>query len=154
QTLFNDIYGMFLPLANEKGLEFSKSIDKAIGSINCDKRRITQVLSNLLGNAIKFTPNGGKVSLNAISVGDETLVCVSDTGTGIHHEQLSCVFDRYWQGQKGNREGVGLGLAIAKGLIEAHGGRIWAESQVSEGSTFFFTLPVKEFKQESELNIG
>jgi signal transduction histidine kinase len=149
-TLTNDILSVFQPLARDKNIELHKSVDKSVTSIECDRGRIIQIISNLLGNAIKFTPASGWVSLNVTTVGDETLFWVRDTGPGIPPEQLSRVFDRYWQAEKSSRQGVGLGLAIAKGLVEAHGGRIWAESQPGEGSTFYFTLPLPGFKTDED----
>lgn len=107
----------------------------------CDSKRTNQVVANLLGNAIKFTPEGGTIEVQYQERGDEVLVSVSDTGLGISRENLSRVFDRYWQAENTKNHGNGLGLAIAKGIIDAHGGRIWAESEPGRGSRFFFTLP-------------
>jgi signal transduction histidine kinase len=149
-ALLDEVLSVFAPLAHEKDIRLKKSVAKEISSIECDRGRIVQVLSNLLGNAIKFTPVRGTISLNITAVDQETLFWVRDSGPGVPSEQLPRVFDRYWQGEQKERQSVGLGLAIAKGLVEAHGGRIWAESQPGEGSTFFFTLPNPGFKTESE----
>jgi len=101
-----------------------------------------QVLSNLVGNAIKFTPTGGHIRVLAESWGDMVRVSVSDDGPGIAPEQMPRIFDRYWHlAQRESRQGAGLGLYIAKGIVENHGGRIWVESTLGRGSTFFFTLP-------------
>jgi signal transduction histidine kinase len=103
---------------------------------------VHQVLSNLVGNAIKFTPAGGRVTLSAeLAAEREVRFAVADTGAGIPPEQLPHVFGQFWQGRRTDRRGIGLGLAIAKGIVEAHGGRIWVESQVGVGSNFYFTLP-------------
>jgi len=144
------LHAMFLPLALDKGIQLAQSIDKTVTGIDCEKVRLIQILSNLVGNAIKFTPPGGHVSIHVTIVDEETLFWVRDSGPGIPPEQLARVFDRYWQDQNTAREGVGLGLAIAQGLVEAHGGRIWAESQPGDGSTFFFTLPVPGYKARAE----
>ncbi len=106
-----------------------------------DRSRLLQILENLLGNAVKFTPAGGQATAGAASRDGEVLFWVADTGRGIAPEQLPHLFDRFWQATPGERRGVGLGLAIAKGIVEAHGGRIWAESTPGKGSVFFFTLP-------------
>jgi len=100
------------------------------------------VFSNLVGNAIKFTPAGGRLTISAAASESEVRFEIADTGPGIPAEQLPHVFGQFWQGTRGDRRGIGLGLAIAKGIVEAHGGRIWVESQVGEGSRFYFTLPL------------
>jgi len=110
-------------------------------AFDCDHGRVLQVLGNLLGNAIKFTPPGGRVALDVALCGDDLLFSVSDTGPGIAPDELPHVFDRYWQSAKTAHLGTGLGLSIARALVEAHGGRIWAESQLGHGTTFFFTIP-------------
>jgi PAS domain S-box-containing protein len=108
----------------------------------CDRPRVIQVLSNLIGNAVKFTPAGGAVTLAARADDqNRVVVAVADTGPGILPDRLPHVFERYWQAEDGAHKGRGLGLYIAKGIIEAQGGTIWVESKVDQGSTFFFTLP-------------
>jgi signal transduction histidine kinase len=99
------------------------------------------VLGNLIGNAIKFTPDGGSVHVSAAQSDDEVLFTVRDSGVGVSAKQLPHVFDRFWQATPKARLGSGLGLTIAKGVVEALGGRIWMESRPGEGTTFFFTLP-------------
>jgi signal transduction histidine kinase len=106
-----------------------------------DFTRILQVLANLLGNAIKFTPAKGQVAVRAAVVGDEVRFTVSDTGPGIPQSELSSVFDRYAQVAKNDRRGVGLGLYIAKSIVQSHGGRIWAECEPGHGTVLRFTLP-------------
>ena len=106
-----------------------------------DPARILQVLINLLGNALKFTPAGGKVVVRAERLGDELRVSVSDTGEGIPSDKLEAIFERFLQVTH-DRRGVGLGLYISKCIVQGHGGRIWAESTIGEGSTFCFTLPI------------
>jgi signal transduction histidine kinase len=99
------------------------------------------VISNLVGNALKFTPEGGSVTLAAAHDEGELRISVIDTGSGISPEQLPHVFGRFWQASDADRRGLGLGLAIARGIVEAHGGRIWVESEPGAGSIFHFTLP-------------
>ncbi len=110
--------------------------------IVADRDRLHQVLSNLLGNALKFTPEGGRVSIRAWRVDDDVQIEVADTGPGILPEDLPRIFDPYWQARRTARLGAGLGLAITRGIVVGHGGRIWVESRPGEGSTFTFTLPI------------
>ena len=110
--------------------------------VNADHVRIAQVLTNLTGNAIKFTPTRGSIVVDLQEDGGFARFCVSDTGPGIDEADLPRIFDRFWQSKdRPGRGGVGLGLAIAHGIVKAHGGRIWVTSKRGEGSTFCFTLP-------------
>ena len=116
----------------------------------CDRERVLQVLGNLIGNAIKFTPDGGAVQVSAEPFDDEVLFTVRDTGVGVSPKQLPHVFDRFWQATPKARLGSGLGLTIAKGVVEALGGRIWVESRPGDGTTFFFTLPLAETNGQTQ----
>jgi two-component system, chemotaxis family, sensor kinase Cph1 len=128
------------PLADAKRITLSaKSIESS--SLEADSERIFRVLSNLLGNAIKFTPEGGNITVSAERCGDELWITVADTGPGIAADQLPHLFERYWKARPESQSGAGLGLYIAKGIVEAHGGRIWAESSNS-GARLIFTLPL------------
>jgi light-regulated signal transduction histidine kinase (bacteriophytochrome) len=127
------------PLAGAKWITLTSDLRGDF--VNADRDRIFQVLSNLVGNAIKFTPERGSIFVRAEALNEEVRVTVSDTGPGIPPEQLANVFDRYWQARRSDQEGSGLGLFIAKGIIEAHGGRIWAEAHAGTGATFTFILP-------------
>jgi PAS domain S-box-containing protein len=109
-------------------------------AVNADGDRIMQVISNLLGNAIKFTPEGGSITIRAERTDGEVLFSLADTGPGIAPDELPRIWDRFWKSNV-EESGVGLGLAIAKALVESHGGRIWAESKIAVGTTFYFTLP-------------
>jgi len=106
-----------------------------------DPHRMLQVLSNLIQNAIKFTPEGGSIRISATRVGTLYQVSVSDTGIGIPAGELTAIFERFRQLDRSDRTGLGLGLYISRWIVEAHGGKIWAESQLGRGSTFHFTLP-------------
>ena len=129
------------PLADAKHISLVLDLSDP-PPIEADPHRIFQVLSNLLGNAIKFTPEGGTVTLRARPRDGALSITIADTGPGIAPEDLAHIFDRYWKGRDGNRRGTGLGLFIAKGIVEAHHGTIWVESTVGRGTTFHFTLPV------------
>ena len=130
------------PLVSEKEIALDIQIGAGLPKVLADTERIHQVLSNLVGNAIKFTPRGGKIVIAARSDDHTVTVSVADSGSGIREEHLPKVFDRYWQSTRTNRQGAGLGLAIAKGIVEGHGGRIWIESKAGEGTVAQFTLPV------------
>ena len=143
-SLLGEATEMLRPLASAAALELACKVDDDVPPVDADASRILQVLSNLVGNAIKFTPAGGRVRVHAEWLEGEVRFTVSDTGPGIPTEQLPHIFGRYWQAARADRRGVGLGLAIAKGIVEAHKGRIWVESQVGVGSNFIFTLPVAE----------
>ena len=133
------------PLVENAGHALHVDLPSTLPMVNADPERIGQVLSNLIGNSIKFTPAGGRISVVASEAGDEVQVSVSDTGMGIAPDHLPHVFDRFWQNQQSTirSRGAGLGLPIARGIIHAHGGRMWAESTPGQGSTFSFTIPIE-----------
>jgi signal transduction histidine kinase len=131
------------PLAAQKAIHLV--VDKVPDTckLKCDRARITQVIYNLIGNSLKFTPEGGEVRVEAACHATELWLSVKDTGKGIPEGAMPYLFQRYYQPEETKRQGTGLGLSIAKGIVEAHGGRIWAESAVGKGSTFTFTLPLE-----------
>jgi signal transduction histidine kinase len=141
KTLVRESLEAFQPAASAKGLSLHSTSPDSSLPARFDHDRILQVLANLVSNAIKFTGDGGTISIGLEPDGDEVRFSVSDTGTGIASDHLSVIFERFWQVTQGDRRGLGLGLFISKCLVEAHGGRIWAESAVGKGSTFRFTLP-------------
>jgi signal transduction histidine kinase len=138
--LVSEAIELFRPLADEKHIGLTAEVVAPRCKVLCDRARIVQVFSNLLGNAIKFTDDGGAVTVSVVEDERTVKFAVCDTGCGIAEDQLLHVFDRYWQG-RGAGQGVGLGLAIAKGIVEAHHGAIRAESTRGKGSTFVFELP-------------
>ena len=130
-------------LASRSGLELHLDVGRGVGDVWGDRNRLLQVFDNLIGNAIKFTPEGGRITVSVALDHEELVFSVADTGRGIAPESVPHVFDRFWQAAtRARRLGAGLGLPITKGIVEAHGGRIWVESTLERGSTFFFTIPV------------
>lgn len=136
------VIDVFRPIADGRSISLAVDVAESLPSIEADARRLTQVLSNLVSNAVKFTEPGGSVRLAARDAAGVMLFSVSDTGQGVPLEQQRHVFERFWQAAKGTRKGLGLGLAIAHGIVEAHGGRIWLESTPGSGATFLFTIPL------------
>jgi signal transduction histidine kinase len=133
--------------ALENGVELGLETDPKIDLVEGDERRIRQVIFNLLSNAVKFTPEGGRVGISTAQTDGEVRVSVRDTGPGIAPEDQERIFEEFQQADLGTPdrpEGTGLGLALSKRLVELHGGRIWVESEVGQGSTFVFTLPAGE----------
>jgi signal transduction histidine kinase len=129
--------------ASAKAVSLMAEIVPPLPIVSFDPPRILQVLVNLLSNAIKFTPPNGKVVVSVERIADELRFAVQDTGEGIPREKLEAVFERFLQLAENDRRGVGLGLYISKCIVQGHGGRIWAESRLGEGSTFCFTLPLQ-----------
>jgi signal transduction histidine kinase len=121
-------------------------VSQDLPPIHCDRGRIAQVLSNLIGNAIKFVPSGGDIWIRASARTGYVQFAVCDDGPGISDADKLHLFDRYWKGKSeaAGQQGAGLGLYIAKGIVEAHSGRIWVESQPGAGSTFIFSIPVAD----------
>lgn len=138
--MFEEAYSLLAPLALDKAIDISLHSEPDL-KINADPERLFQVLSNLIGNAIKFTPKQGKVGVVAMSDGEQIVFSVRDSGEGIPGDQLPFIFDRYWTMKEGNPNGTGLGLYITQGIIQAHGGHIEAHSEVGKGSEFRFSVP-------------
>jgi signal transduction histidine kinase len=132
--------------ATRHGITLTRSVDEQVGDIIADERKVKQILLNLLSNAVKFTPEGGRVGLTATAAEGVLTIAVTDTGVGIAPEDQAAIFEEFRQvGREDARkqEGTGLGLTLAKKFVELHGGRIWVESHVGQGSRFSFTLPVR-----------
>ena len=138
--LVEDASAMLTPIAEAKAVRLAWPQTDDL-RVDADPERIFQVLSNLVGNAIKFTPSGAVVSIEVQPAEGVVRFAVRDTGPGIPANELAHIFDRYWQARRARSAGSGLGLYIAKGIVEAHGQRIWAESTHGAGAAFFFTLP-------------
>jgi signal transduction histidine kinase/DNA-binding response OmpR family regulator len=132
------------PLAQEKQLTLERAVPAEVASlsVHCDRERVLQVFSNLVGNAIKFSEAGRRIHVSAERVGDSVRFLVADEGPGIAPEHVPHLFDRFWRIRSKKRDGTGLGLWIVKGLVEAHGGRVAVDTRLGAGSTFSFTLPL------------
>ncbi len=132
--------------AMRREITLTQTVDERLGDIVADERKVKQILVNLLSNAVKFTPEGGRVGVSATAADGGLTIAVTDTGVGIAPEDQAAIFEEFRQvGREDARtqEGTGLGLTLAKKFVELHGGRIWVQSQVGQGSTFSFTLPAR-----------
>ncbi|HET7230678.1 MAG TPA: HAMP domain-containing sensor histidine kinase [Longimicrobium sp.] len=143
-ALLEDADALLRPVVEKNGQRFSCQAPAALPRVHADHHRLVQVFSNLVGNAVKFTPPGGTITLGAEPDGTRVRFRVSDTGSGIAPEHIPHLFDRFWQASRGDRRGIGLGLPIVKGLVEAHGGTLLVESEPGRGTTFSFTLPAAD----------
>jgi len=132
----------FQTRATQQGLSLALCPEPPSAIVHADRDRLLQMIDNLVGNAMKFTPRGGCVSVGGYVEPDEVRVTVADTGPGIPEELRERLFDRFWQARGADRRGLGLGLHIAKSIAEAHGGRLWVESTIGSGSTFHFAMPM------------
>jgi PAS domain S-box-containing protein len=133
---------MFEIEAAQRRVRLATDIAADLPELNADASRLVQVLGNLLRNALKFTPDGGRITVRASNGGRDVVFAVSDTGPGIPVADQPYVFDRYWHARRtANKRGTGLGLSIARGIVQAHGGRIWLDSEPGRGTTFYFSIP-------------
>lgn len=146
--LVHYILGLFKPEADKKSIHLKNEVPTGIGCVYADREKVERILLNLIGNSLKFTPAGGEISVSARVSGDagnDMVIGVRDSGIGIPEPELGKIFEKFHQVEGAlseSAEGAGLGLAITKGLVEAHHGKIWAESDVGKGSVFRFTLPL------------
>jgi signal transduction histidine kinase len=144
----------FQPAALEKGVSLSAEVPAGPLLAEFDHDRMLQVFANLISNSIKFTPRGGKISVRIEAAPGTLRFCISDTGVGIPSTMLEAIFERFWQVGENDRRGMGLGLYISKCIVEAHRGRIWAESEAGKGSQLYFTLPVPSSQKRGRLARG
>jgi len=140
-ALLAEAANLLAPLAEQKSIVVEQRVVARVSLVRCDRDRIQQVLSNLIGNAIKFTPERGKITLSAMGTSEEVTFLVADNGPGIPEEAIPRIFDRHWTGRGRAGADTGLGLYIAKGIVEAHEGRIAVEIKPGGGTVFSFTLP-------------
>lgn len=142
--ILEQVAELMQPIATAADVRFSVAGGSELLSVQVDRDRIARVFSNLIGNALKFTPPGGHVDVRAQHVGNEIRFAVTDTGPGIPPERVSQIFESFWQADEHDRRGIGLGLAISRHIVDAHGGRIGVQSDLGGGSEFWFTVPVAE----------
>jgi signal transduction histidine kinase len=144
ETLVDEAVQLLGPTAAEAGIELKARICGPLPEVDVDPVRIVQVLANLVGNALKFTPRGGRVRVRVAAEPDPRRVrfSVVDNGVGIPEQNIVRLFDRFWQADAARASGAGLGLVIVKGIVEQHGGTISVESEPGRGSAFHFTVPV------------
>jgi signal transduction histidine kinase len=141
-ALVTEAIDTFQPAAREKGVSLSAEVPVRPLRAPFDHDRMLQVFANLIVNAIKFTPSGGRITIAVETPRGRIRFCVRDTGVGIPATMLDAIFERFWQVGKNDRRGMGLGLYISKSIVDAHGGRIWAESEPGKGTRVYVTLPV------------
>jgi hypothetical protein len=139
-TLVEEARTMFEPLAGEKSITLDCSIEVGLPRVRVDRNRMQQALANLLGNALKFVPAGGRIALRARRDGGRVRIAVTDSGPGISESDIGRVFDRFWRADRRKERGIGLGLTVAQGIVQAHGGEIGVQSRKGEGSTFYILL--------------
>ena len=142
EVMLRDALDTHCEIAAAKSITIEARAEESLPNVLADRDRIAQVFSNLIGNALKFTPSGGRVSVRGWRAAPGVRFAVEDTGPGIPPEDQGHVFDRFWQAHKASRMGTGLGLSIAKAIVEGHGGSIGVESTPGQGSRFEFSLPV------------
>ncbi len=142
--LLTEAVDTFAQAASDKGISLRCEVDERALVATFDHSRMLQVVANLITNALKFTATGGAINLRGERAGPELRVSVKDSGVGIPREMLEAVFERFWQVNKNDQRGLGLGLYISRCIVEAHGGRIWAESTVGKGSCFRLAIPVEQ----------
>ena len=141
--IVEEVRQQFAPIAQQKGIDLTVGIADELPAVAVDRERIVQVLGNLVANAIKFTPASGVVRASVEHARDGVEFAISDSGAGISADVMTHIFDRYWHAKKNNGAGHGLGLSIAKGIVEAHGSALRVTSETGRGSTFAFTLPAR-----------
>jgi PAS domain S-box-containing protein len=150
--VFEEALELLRPIAQDKAIELETDLRGADLKLVCDRHRLIQVLYNLIGNALKFTPRGGRVTLSTESADKELLVTIQDTGPGISPDLMPRLFQQYAQDQKVARMGRGLGLFISRGIVRAHAGRIWADPDAHPGAKFQFTLPLASHSEVARLS--
>jgi signal transduction histidine kinase len=143
-SMIEETLAGFEGIAQAKGLQVTADVEPHLPMVYCDRDRVLQVLSNLVGNATAVTADGGHICLRAEARGHEVSFTVEDDGPGLSEVDVQHLFDRYWRSSDAKYKGSGLGLAIARGIVGAHGGRIHAESELGRGARFLFTIPTAD----------
>lgn len=156
-TLVKEVVESMFPVADERHIHLINKVNVPTATVEGDRKRLRQVFTNLVDNALKFTPAGGSVTIAAETTADGVTVRVQDTGIGIPKEEQGRIFERFYQVDSGltrEHRGTGLGLAIVKHIVEQHGGRIWVESEVNRGSTFFVSLPYTQPRDQLAVDLA
>lgn len=146
--ILSEVFQGQRPLATSASVELRLDVEEALGDVWADRDRLLQVFGNLVDNALRHTKPGGCITVSARPGEGEVRFSVADTGSGIAPEHQPHLFDRFWQARRVSRRGTGLGLPIVKGIVESHRGRVWVESTLGKGSTFFFTIPTAEHDED------
>jgi len=147
-TILDEAYDLFKAQAAAQQITLRHEVVQNTPPVHADRHRVMQVLSNLIGNALKFVPADGVIFCRAEPAMRDVLFTVADNGPGIRREDIGRIFSPYWQSERAERMGAGLGLPIVKGIVESHGGKIWVESEEGRGTRFYFTLPVDSGQQQ------
>lgn len=147
--ILQEVEALHATLSDEAQLHFTTEVEPGLPSIDCDRHRLVQLLSNLVSNAFKFTAPGGRVALRAFRGPGQLLLTVEDDGSGIAREDLDHIFDRFWQGSHAKRAGAGLGLAICQGIASAHGWKLSVESERGQGTRFTLAMPLRPEAEQS-----
>ncbi len=141
KAIVSDVVSLMTPIAKKKNISIESRDRGEVKPVNCDREKIYQALTNLIGNSLKFTPEGGTVSCLIEDLESEVRFSIKDSGPGILNDEVPLIFNRYWQASPTAKKGNGLGLYITKGIVEAHGGHINVKSELGHGAEFFFTIP-------------
>jgi signal transduction histidine kinase len=142
RAIVYDALDTLAPVAAQKNVQLEARMPAELPVVRCDREAMVRVLTNIISNAVKFTPSGGAIRVRVERARGDIRIAVSDTGPGIARSEMVHVFDRFWQAKRASRTGAGLGLSIAKAIVEETGGSIGVESHVGVGTTFYFTIPL------------
>jgi len=151
-ALLQEVHDVYDEPCSRKNIEFRMDLGSAdLPNLSLDRTRMLQVFGNLVSNSIKFTPAGGRITVSAEPRDNEVVFMIADSGRGIPANEIAHLFEPFWQKAGGEKRGLGLGLPIVKGVVEAHGGRIWVESQEGSGTAIRFSIPTDAGAEERDV---